>query len=162
VTLGPLAPVASAADDLDLLAALSLATLQPPETPGMPVPRVRLHPLLRDSAHEEWARQPEPKRVAGLAALLASVGEIADAYRRDFATLAREEELIAGTVRHAAQEHVDPRGLVTTVDALVDYLAVGGHWRLGTELFALQWQACREVGDRAGERHAEQPGRVGP
>jgi tetratricopeptide (TPR) repeat protein len=141
----------AAGDDLDLLAVLSLVTLVAPTPPEVPEPRVRLHPLLRDLAAEEWAGQPETTRRAGLAALLAAVGDTTREYRRDFVTLAREEELIAGTLRRAAHERIEPRRLSDVVDALVNFLYVGGHWRLGVTLYTLQLSARREVGDRAGE-----------
>ncbi len=71
--------------------------------------------------------------------------------RRDFVALAREEDLIAGTLRRAAQEHVAPQQLSTTIVIMSDYLMIGGHWRLGMILLPLDLGAQREVGNRVGE-----------
>jgi tetratricopeptide (TPR) repeat protein len=150
---------APAGDDLDLLAALSLAKLSASEPLGasgvsasrISAPRVRMHPVLRELAREEWARQPTATQTAGLAGLLAGVGALIEERKDDFAALAREEDLIAETLRRAAQEHVAPRPLSAAIDMLGDYLYLGGHWRLGMELYGLQLDARREAGDRAGE-----------
>jgi tetratricopeptide (TPR) repeat protein len=142
---------APASDDLDLLAALSLVALMAPDAAEAPSPRVRLHPLLRELAREEWARQPAPTRMSCLTALLDSVGALAQESRRDFATLARYEDLIAGTLRRAAREGIEPSQLVATIGALEQYLDLGGHWRLGMELSTLQLAACRAVKNRTGE-----------
>ncbi|HEY7984825.1 MAG TPA: DUF4062 domain-containing protein, partial [Ktedonobacterales bacterium] len=114
----------SAADDLDALVALSLVAL----APGEDGPRVRLHALLRAFAREEWARQAPETREAGLAALMGCVADLVGAHDQDFATLAREEELIAGTLRQAAELGAAQRQVEATLNALHDYLYRGGHW----------------------------------
>jgi tetratricopeptide (TPR) repeat protein len=144
------AGAASPADDLDALVALSLLTPLPPDDES-PDPRLRLHPLLRELAEGEWRAQPEAARQAGIAALLAAVRDLVERHARDFARLSREEELIAGAIEGAATAHVEPRTLAATVRALFDYLNVGGHWRLGMRLLALQLDARRQTGDRGGE-----------
>jgi tetratricopeptide (TPR) repeat protein/Mrp family chromosome partitioning ATPase len=149
----------TAADDLELLVALSLvnlASLEPPSNePGhsanLPELRVRLHPLLRQLAREEWTIQPSQVRAAVLIALLDEVKDLVEAHKSDFARLAREEELIAGTLRRATNEHVAPHLLGDTIDAFFDYLDIGGHWRLGMELVTLQRNARRDLGDQRGE-----------
>jgi tetratricopeptide (TPR) repeat protein len=151
----------TAGDDLDLLGALSLVTLfvSAPLVPtggaaprtARSLPRVRLHPLLRELAREEWAGQPHATRQAGLPALLTAVCALVEAHADDFATLGREEELIAGTLRHASQERIEPRQIIEAVVTLFNYLFIGSHWQLGMELLMLLLAICREVGDRAGE-----------
>ncbi|HEY7984439.1 MAG TPA: tetratricopeptide repeat protein, partial [Ktedonobacterales bacterium] len=138
-----------AGDDLDLLAALSLVVLAAPDA-AQSAPRVRLHPLLRELAREEWAAQPEATRHACLAALVASVGELAARAPDDFAALARQEDLIAGAVRGAMRAGVAPAGVAAIVANLDAYLHRGGHWRLGVELSEAQLAACLAVDDRAG------------
>ncbi|HEV7129721.1 MAG TPA: tetratricopeptide repeat protein, partial [Ktedonobacterales bacterium] len=137
-------------DDLEVLAALSLVGLAAPEGGAATAPRVRLHPLLRDLAREEWARQPGETQDACLSALLASVADLVHAQPDDFAVLAREEDLIAGTLRRAAQAGSQPREVGAVVTALDPYLDVGGHWRLGVELSTLQLAAYQALGDQAG------------
>lgn len=140
-------PTEAAEDDLDLLAALSLVSVTADGT-GQ---RVGLHPLLRELAREEWARQPGATRTACLAALLENAHHLASHLRTDFAALAREEDLIAGAVRQAAQAAIAPREVSATVAALERYLDAGGRWRLGLELSQAQLDACRALGDHVGE-----------
>jgi hypothetical protein len=59
--------VAPTRDDLEALVAYSLVSLMSPS--GQDATRVRLHPLVRELAREEWARQPETTRRAALAGL---------------------------------------------------------------------------------------------
>ena len=157
-------PADPAEDDLDLLAALSLITLAA-DAAGQ---RVGLHPLLRELAREEWARQPDDTRGACLATLLESARDLASHLSRDFRALAREEDLIAGAVRQAAQASLAPgatsisttitthinANVAATVAALEAYLDAGGRWRLGLELSQAQLDACRALGDRMGEGRA--------
>jgi tetratricopeptide (TPR) repeat protein len=140
-----------AGDDLDLLAALSLVTLLVPDSHREASPRVRLHPLLRDLAREEWTLQSPAIQRACLDALLAGVGALVREHQHDFVALAREEDLIVGALHHGAQEQISPAQVSATIAALDDYLDVGGHWRLGLELTAWQMDAARATGDRTGE-----------
>ncbi len=150
---------ASAADDLEAMVALSLVTLVAPSagsaastssTAALGV-RVRLHPLVRELAGAQWTSHPEAMQRAGLEALLAAVAELVEEQADDFAALNQEEALIAGVLRRAAQAHLAPTQVVAAISSLARYLTVGGHWRLGMELFTLQLAIQREVGDRAGE-----------
>ena len=141
---------APANTDLSLLARLSLIKLVPPEAPDE-APRVRLHPLLRELAREAWAKQPGDIQRLALEALLEGVGTLVENDARDFGRLKREEEMIVGTLRQAAEAHLAQLRLIEVIGALVNYLMIGGHWRLGMELLPLQREACREVGNRAGE-----------
>jgi tetratricopeptide (TPR) repeat protein len=143
-----------AGDDLDVLAALALVNLAAPTPSGGPAPRVRLHPLLRELAREEWGAQPEEVRAACLGALLGAVDDLIWGAGRDFGAITREEDLIAGTLRRASQARLDPPRVLATVDALEPYLDSGGHWRLGVELSTLQLTAGRMAGDRAHEGKA--------
>jgi hypothetical protein len=141
----------SASDDLDVLVALSLVMLLPAAPGAESDPRVRLHPLLRELAREEWSDQPPPTQTGGITGLLDGVANLVHDHASDFAVLAREEELIAGTLHRAAETLRAPAQVVATVATLIDYLNVGGHWRLGMDLLPLQLAIRREVGDRAGE-----------
>ena len=136
--------MASAQADLDLLLALSLATL-------LPEGRLRLHPLLRDYAHELWQATPAAIQAAGLSALLAGLLALARQQRRDFAALAREEELLVVALDLAQANQAAPQQVIAIVDALQDYLTLGGHWNTGMLLRAWQLAACRTVGDRRDE-----------
>ena len=152
----------SASRSLEDLAAFSLVRLLSGSTqlPGAaaarqrPQVRVRLHPLLRELAQEEWEQQPAAIQKAGLQALLAGVSEFVNTYRHDVASLAREEALIAGTLRRAARAEVDLETLCAIIESLFAYLDMGGHWRLGLELVALRREASSKLGDQAGEGFA--------
>jgi tetratricopeptide (TPR) repeat protein len=152
----------SASRSLEDLAAFSLVRLlsistQPPGAAAArqrPQVRVRLHPLLRELAQEEWEQQPAEMQEVGLKALLAGVSEVVNTYRRDFAALAREEALIAGTLRRAARAEVDLERLCMIIEGLFAYFNVGGHWRVGLELMELRREACSKLGDQVGEGFA--------
>ncbi len=79
------------------------------------------------------------------------MAELVEEQADDFAILNQEEALIAGALQRVAQAHLAPTQVVATIDSLADYFYVGGHWRLGMELFTLQLVIRHEVGDRAGE-----------
>ncbi len=136
--------MASAQADLDLLVALSLASLLPED-------RLRLHPLLRDYAHELWQAESAATQAAGLRALLAGIRRLVTEQRRDFAVLAREEELIVAALDLAQARQAEPQQVIDIVDALYDYLTLGGHWNVGIHLRSLQLAAYRSIGDRRGE-----------
>lgn len=141
-------------DDLDLLAALSLVSLVASDGPEGGLSRVRVHPLLRELARDELARQPEQVRTTSLDALMRGVNELVERHSSDFAVLGREEELIAGTLRRAAEVGDAPNVVSATVVALDGYVDIGGHWRLGEDWAALRLAACRRVGDQRGEGSA--------
>ncbi|HEY7832557.1 MAG TPA: tetratricopeptide repeat protein, partial [Ktedonobacterales bacterium] len=144
------APADPAEDDLEMLAALSLVTV----TTADAGQRVGLHPLLRELAREEWARQPETPRAACRDALLHAARDLAAHLGHDYPALAREEDLIASAVRLAARDQAAPHDVSATVAALESYLDTGGRWRLGLELAQAQLDACRALGDRRGEGQA--------
>jgi tetratricopeptide (TPR) repeat protein len=138
------------ADDLDTLSALSLLTVAGGEAGS----RVRLHPLLRDLAREEWQRVPAEERIPAVRALLLGIGDLVAAEERDFAALARDEDLIVGAIDVAAEAQVEPATVVAAIAALEPYFDLGGHWQLGFRLTGIQRYICRESADRAGEARA--------
>jgi tetratricopeptide (TPR) repeat protein len=149
------------ADALNTLAARSLLTLVAEAMSGkdvVPVIRVRLHPLLHVYAREQWAKLPTDRQHATLAALMEAVAQFAGIHDETsahaFAILSREEELIAGAIRRAAETQIAPRALIAAVAALKNYYDIGGHASLGMELLALETEAFRASGDRAGEGRA--------
>lgn len=155
-----------AATDLERFAALSLLNLVRLEVPGRTKGevRVRLHPLLRMLAVEEWIQQPASVKQAGLRGLATGLQRW---FNRDkltaldthVATRAAVEwgmdgPLIAGTVQHvlaerailqAVQERGDPGLKISSVD-FFDTLS----WQLAAidevrrylveELAKAQWQ----------------------
>ncbi len=140
----------SAEDDLDLLVTLSLVTLaaanEESSTGGVLPQRVRLHPLLRALAHEEWQRQDESTRQAGVVGLLDGVGEFVQDHEHDFAVLQGEEEMIAEAIRAAARQKVS---IPTYRDLILrwrDYLYNGGHWQLYADLLLIRLQANEILG----------------
>jgi hypothetical protein len=159
----------SAAEDLDWLAALSLVTINTPSTltthvapdagvepssdAGVPPPaaRVRLHPLLRDLAREEWHRltvQDSAIQEKGVLALIeAGVGFIRY-YQRQFPVLAREEELLVGAIHDAAKLPETYQTCLSAIASLGEYLHLGGHWSLGQSLYEQALPILREIGDR--------------
>jgi hypothetical protein len=100
---------ASARTDLEALAALSLITISTSHSHvahssgAVALPRVYLHPLLRDRALAEWERQPDDIRHAAATALLDALDSFVVTHRTDPSTLAREEELMRGALRSAAR-----------------------------------------------------------
>lgn len=135
---------AAAGDDLDLLAALSLAIL-------LPDGRVRLHPLLREYAHERWQDEPADTQRTGLRALLYGIFDFVTEHEHDFAALALEEEMIVAALDQAHAAGTASLAVIRVVATLSDYLYIGGHWRLGMRLLQGQLAARRAVGNRAGE-----------
>jgi tetratricopeptide (TPR) repeat protein len=138
------------ADDLEVLAALSLLTL----TGGSRGSRIRLHPLLRDLAREEWNRKPAAERESDVSELLDASGDLIAGHERDFTLLSREEDLIAGALRTAADAGVHPALISTQIEALEPYLDLGGRWRLGRELLTIASDLSSRAGDSAGEARA--------
>ncbi len=133
------------------LAAPDASAIEARNSTAPAIPRVRLHPLLRELAREEWATQSAETQVAALKALVEDARALAEEYQNNFAALAREEDVIAGALRGAAREQTALQHLSAAIDALFEYLSVSGHWRLGMELLTLQRNARRDLGDRAGE-----------
>jgi tetratricopeptide (TPR) repeat protein len=135
--------LAAAQADLDLLAALSL--IYPVEG------RIRLHPLLRDYAHELWQDKPHETQAQGLSSLLAGIFDLVTTHRGDFAALTIEIELIVSAIAQAYSGRIALHRLITIVNSLTNYVIFGGQWHLGSHLFHWQLEICREMGDRSGE-----------
>ena len=137
-------------DDLETIAALSLVSL----SNGGDGSRVRLHPLLRDLAREEWHHKPEESQKSDIRALFGAASDLITGHERDFALLAREEDLIIGSLRVAPSAGVDPERIALQIKALESYLDLGGHWAQGLELFTLAGELSRQTGDLQGEAWA--------
>lgn len=143
--------LAPAGADLDRLVALSLVTLVLAGS-GL---RVRLHPLLREVATEEWGRQSGEVRRAGVVGLLAGVQAwVNDHQAQDALTyllLESDETLMVGALRRAVHTEVALGVVVDTADALGGYLEDGGHWRVGVEVWTLACAATRLTNARREE-----------
>ncbi len=101
-------------------------------------------------AREEFAQQAEPIGRAALAGLMAGVSTWVAEHRADFAVLARDEELIVGTLRAAAKAQVELPLLIATVRAFDAYL-FSRAFPLREELVRVQLASARAIGDRKGE-----------
>jgi tetratricopeptide (TPR) repeat protein len=134
--------------DLEALVSYSLVSLV--TAPGEDAPRLHLHPLVRDLAREEFAEQAASTWEAAWAGLLAGVQSWVEAHRMDFVALRRDDDLIAGVLRIAAKEQIEPPRLIATVKALDVYVANSNlTWR--EELVGLQLASARAIGDRKSE-----------
>lgn len=144
----------SGADDLEALIAVSLVALVTSEADaGVADPaRVRLHPLLHNYANELWHSKDDDGRKSDIGHLLTALSPFVAGLRRDFVQLAREETLIGGAARAADHDHAAPQALVNLVTELGDYLYLGGHWRLGMDLFKAASVAAHEA---TNDRRAE-------
>jgi tetratricopeptide (TPR) repeat protein len=151
-------PAARARTDLDALVAYSLVSLSAAQgTEAATMPRVRLHPLVRELAREEWARLPVADQSTALSALLAGaqdwVSEHPDDTARTYATLEQDEELIAGALRTALARQVALPTVIATVTAWHRYLRLRG-WRFTQEMSTLELESARALGDRVAELNA--------
>jgi tetratricopeptide (TPR) repeat protein len=145
--------------DLEALVAYSLVSFVADEAAQKM--RVRLHPLVRQLAREEIAREAEPIRRAALAGLLAGVDAwlsrwvprqsiVADPHA--VAALRADEDLIVDVLRQAYTQQVDVPLLVRTTEAFLKYLGTQMHLlRVEQELATLQLQAARLLEDHSGE-----------
>jgi class 3 adenylate cyclase/tetratricopeptide (TPR) repeat protein/DNA-binding XRE family transcriptional regulator len=144
----------SAQADLEALVAYSLVGLV--AGAGGSAPRVRLHPLVRELAREEWARQSAADQQAALQGLLAGVHEwllqYQDAAAGVFEALAPDEDLIAGALRTAFARQVGLPQVLSIVEAWDLYLWERNH-RLDLEMRLLQLEGARTLGDRRAELH---------
>jgi class 3 adenylate cyclase/tetratricopeptide (TPR) repeat protein len=150
-TDGPPSPQA----DLEALVAYSLVGLV--AGAGGSAPRVRLHPLVRELAREEWARLPAADQQAALQGLLAGVHEWLLLYQgaavSTFEPLAPDEDLIAGALCTASVQQMELRQVLSIVDAWDLYLWERNH-RLDLQMRLLQLESARTLGDRRAELHA--------
>jgi tetratricopeptide (TPR) repeat protein len=135
--------------DLEALVAYSMVSVDTPEGDG--AQRVRLHPLVRELAREEWTQQPEGVQQRALAGLLAGVNAWVKQHQNDFDLLARDDTLITATVQTAATRQIDLRHVVETVAHLDDYITTRVPFARAEELYSLQLESARRTGDRAGE-----------
>jgi tetratricopeptide (TPR) repeat protein len=135
--------------DLEALVAYSLVGLAR-SGEGNAVPRVRLHPVVRDLAHDELRDQPDTVQLAALVGLMAGVHAWVVEQRTTSAVLARDADLIAGTVRAAAARQVELPLLIATVTAFDVYL-FSHDFPLREELVRLQLASARTIGDQKSE-----------
>src|SRR5215469_10056556 len=91
---------------------------------GQDATRVRLHPLVRELAREEWAQQPETTRRAALAGLLAGVHGWVTEHAHSYDLLARDEELIARALHLAAREQIHLPVVISTFMTFDTYLFI--------------------------------------
>jgi tetratricopeptide (TPR) repeat protein len=140
--------VVSARADLEALAVYSLVGLAAAR--GGDGPRIHLHPLVRDLAREEFAQEAEATQRAALAGLITGVQAWVTEHRADFVVLARDEDLIVGTLRAAARAQVEVPLIVATIRVFDAYLSTH-NIALREELAKLQLASARAVGDRKGE-----------
>jgi class 3 adenylate cyclase/tetratricopeptide (TPR) repeat protein len=148
-------PAPPARADLEALAAYSLLSFV---TGRQGQQRIRLHPLLRELAREELARQDEHARRAALAGLLSAVSAWVAQPHRDneeiMGLLLADEDLIVGTLRAAYAERVNlPLALTLTAALEKAQLYIYRPLR-SKELADKQLQAARTLGDRRQELSA--------
>jgi tetratricopeptide (TPR) repeat protein len=144
----------SAQADLEALVAYSLVGLV--AGAGASPPRVRLHPLVRELAREEWARLSEADQQAALQGLLAGVHEWLRQHHgpagKGLEALTPDEDLIAGVLRNASAWQMELRQVLGIIEAWDLYLWERNH-RLDLEMRLLQLEAARTVGDHRTELH---------
>jgi tetratricopeptide (TPR) repeat protein len=144
---------AAAQADLEALLAFSLATLATRQYGGAESgPRVRLHPLVRDLAREQWVGLPVADQEAALHALLVGLqGWLATLFTaKTLVQVALDEELTAGALRTAAARQRDLPLLISVIKAWGQYLSVF-RTRLNLEMRTIQLASARTLGDRSTE-----------
>jgi tetratricopeptide (TPR) repeat protein len=143
---------ATAQADLDALVAYSLVGQVAGDAPGEL--RVRLHPLVRELAREQWASLPIAEQGAALHALLTAVKAWVvrhlDTSATGFTVVARDEDLIAGTVRAAVARQIDLPQVIDLTEAWGEALYIR-NFPLTLEISKLQLQTARALGDRRAE-----------
>jgi tetratricopeptide (TPR) repeat protein len=126
----------------------------PTTAEGAETQRVRLHPLVRELAREEWAQLSADEQTATLTALLAGVqGRVArfqavnaDTYR----ALAQDEDLIARALRAAVVGHLPLPQVISIIKAWQPNLLARSLLLL-SQMSMLQLESARTLGDRAAE-----------
>lgn len=129
--------------------------------------RVRLHPLLRALATEEWVRQPAATQQAVRRGLLQGVQAWVNSHTTQssatYAQLEADEALVVGAMQEAVTDeaesrerldedtHAALRAVTDTAFALAYYLDNGGHWQVGVAVWELALQAARATSDRLNE-----------
>jgi class 3 adenylate cyclase/tetratricopeptide (TPR) repeat protein len=142
----------SARADLEALVAYSLVGLVAGDRSS--APRVRLHPLVRELAHEEWGQLSAGDQQAALEALLAGVRSWVGAYQiRDaefYRVLAQDDDLIAGALRTAMVRQIGLPQVTSIIAAWGSYLFVRNE-RLDYEMRSLQVESAHATGDPRAE-----------
>jgi tetratricopeptide (TPR) repeat protein len=148
------APSTTAAQaDLEALLAFSLAGVGIRQFAGAESgPRVRLHPLVRELAREQWAGLPTVDQEAALHGLLVGLQDWVATFFNSSAYLhiALDEELIAGALRTAAAQQVELPLLISIVNGWDLYLSIF-RTRLELEMRTLQLASARTLGDHQTE-----------
>jgi tetratricopeptide (TPR) repeat protein len=149
-----LGPAAAAPVDLDVLVAYSLVSLTGPSGEvDSAAPRVRLHPLVRDLAHEEWDQLPSSTQAEALAALLTGARDWLESQQFQGAELYRvlvpEEDLIAGALRLAVARQTELAQVTSIVEAWGPYLFMKSEFAV--EMRMLQVESVRAIGDHPAE-----------
>jgi tetratricopeptide (TPR) repeat protein len=146
---------AAARTDLDALIAYSLVGLTAAQGTGIAnISRIRLHPLVRELAHEEWGQLPTPAQSEVLAALLAGVHAWVEAHQTQDPSLYRvfgqDEDLIAGALRTAMARKIHLPTVTAIIEAWGMYLFMSNE-RLNYEMRTLQVESAHAVGDLPAE-----------
>jgi tetratricopeptide (TPR) repeat protein len=147
------------ADDLHVLAAMSLITPLPTEQGSTeqaagadtPQPRIRMHALLHEFARDEAAK-PERKQLrdAAMKGLLEGVVAHVKAHKGDPLSLARDEGLLFGTLTNPIAADLWPGLTIEAIDALWSYLLTCCRWYQGVDMVKLQIRLRREREDLRG------------
>ena len=151
----PTPPAAQAHADLEALIAYSLVSLIAPEgSSPSGITRMRLHPLVRELARQEWAHLPALEQEAALGGLLAG-GRAWLARHQSLSisaveTPALDEDLVAGAVCEAVARHSELHQAMAVAEAWGDYLYVR-NLPLDREMAGLQLECARWIGDRRAE-----------
>jgi class 3 adenylate cyclase/tetratricopeptide (TPR) repeat protein len=146
-------PTPAARADLEVLLAFSLARLATVDVAGtQSAPRVRLHPLVRELAREQWVGLSAAEQEAALHALLAGIQAWMPTFFSSSAylQLALDEELIASALRTAAVRQVEPQLLISIIDGWAIYLSLYRN-RLNLEMQTLKLECARTLEDGPAE-----------
>lgn len=145
-------PDLAARADLEALVAYSLVSLSTPM--GSDAPRVRLHPLVRELAREEWATLPQLEQEAALKALLVGIEDRVERYKSrdlsEFTVVVPDDDLIASALRTAVAQQTDLKRVLSIITDWADYLW-GRNVILGSEMHRLHLEVARALHDRREE-----------
>ncbi len=142
--------------DLEALIAYSLVSFV---AGSEGVQRVRLHPLVRALAREEFAHLPAPEQEAALHALLIGIADRLAQHQSILSSasmyhqLALDEELIITALRRAVERHVSLSQVNTVIKAWETYLFLS-RLDLGIDIHTLALASARLLGDHAAEYEA--------
>jgi tetratricopeptide (TPR) repeat protein len=141
------APAAAQAD-LEALVAYTLVGLTASEEGE--VQRVRLHPLVRELAREEFAQQPDALQRAALGGLLAGVHDWVTKHATDYDLLAHDEDLIAGILRAAARHQIDVSLVISCIETFDQYLHIRNR-KMRQDVWTLVLSYARAMKNGRGE-----------